>query len=69
MIAIILFALILIIFLLISAAVVYHLIRYSPEKDKAAMLIGVYIVISLILLFFSITAFGQIDWKELLRLQ
>jgi len=64
MIAIILFSLILLVFFLISAAIIYHLVRYSPEKDKTFLSIGVYVTVSVILLIFSVANFSAIDWKD-----
>jgi len=57
---------ILLVFFLISAAIVYHLWQYNPEKDTSTVLIGVYVIVSIVLTLFSVAAFSAIEWESLM---
>lgn len=59
-------ALILLVFFSVSAAIIFHLLRYSPEEGKSTLLISVYVAVSFILLILSVTAFFRIDWDNLI---
>lgn len=54
---------ILVSFFLLSGAIVYHLWRYSPQKKQAAVLIILYITVSLILVSFFLFSFNRINWS------
>jgi len=54
------------VYFLISAAIIYHLVRYSPEKNRSILLIGIYIAVSFILLIITTVSFFRIDWNNLL---
>jgi len=65
-IGLILLILLIIVFFLTSAAVIFHLFRYTPEKENAAWLIMVYIGVSFVLLIICLVAFGRIEWDNLM---
>ena len=67
MIGLTLFVLLLLVYFLISAAVIYHIWRYSPERDRAVVLIIVYVVVSIFLLLLAISDFIKIDWKGIMQ--
>lgn len=52
-------------FFLVSAAIIYHLLKYGPEKDQTIKLVGVYGIVSFILIAFAIIEFVRIDWENL----
>jgi len=62
-IGLILLILLLVIFFLVSAAVIFHLYRYTPEKNNAAFLIAVYVGVSFLLIITCLVAFGRIEWE------
>lgn len=65
MIQLVLLILLLFIFFSVSSAILYHIWRYSPEKNRAIVLISVYTGVSIILLFFVIISYLGIDWEGL----
>ncbi len=54
---------ILVSFLLLSGAIVYHLWRYSPQKKQASILIIIYIIVSIFLVSFFLFSFNRINWS------
>jgi len=65
-IGLILLTLLIVLFFVISAAVIYHLFRYTPERDNSAWLIAIYIAVSFVLLVMCLIAFGRIEWDNLM---
>lgn len=63
----IIFFLILSVFFVMSAILIYHAIKHRlPEKDISTKpLIIAYIIVSAILLSISFTAFFSIPWEEI----
>jgi hypothetical protein len=53
------------IFFSVSSAIIYHIWRYSPEKNRSVVLIIVYVAVSITLLIASISAYVSIDWEGL----
>jgi len=49
----------------VSSAILYHIIRYSPDPKGKFSLIGVYLGVSVALIIFVIAAFAGIDWGEI----
>ena len=66
MIALALLVFVLLLFFALSAAVIFHLWKYSPERDRAIILIGVYSAVSLILIILTLVSFSAINWNDLL---
>ena len=65
MIRLILLVFLLLFFFSVSSAIIYHLWRYSPERNRAVVLIAVYSVVSVVLLIAAISAYASVDWEKI----
>lgn len=65
-IGLIMLILLLLVYFSVSAAIIYHLIRYGPEKEKSILLVAIYVAVSFVLLVLTIMAFGKIEWSNLM---
>lgn len=54
----------LLIFLPISAAIVYHLRKYGLEGDSSKKLANIFIIVSLAIIIMAIIAYLRIDWAK-----
>jgi len=49
----------------VSSAILYHVIRYSPDSKNKFYLTVVYLGVSALLIAGAIIAFVMIDWEEI----
>lgn len=61
-----LYAIIVISFVLIYFFIIYHLSRYSTDSNLNKIILPFFIIISTLLLFSNILLFFSIDWKALI---
>jgi len=62
----ILYAVILLGFILVYLFIIYHLAKYSINAGLNRIILPLFVVISTLLLFSNILLFFSVDWSELL---
>lgn len=63
-IAVLLYGLFLLFYVVWSAFLLYHLFRFSPQKDTAVTSSVVFLAVTLLLLLISLASFRRVDWSS-----
>lgn len=62
--ALLLYGAFLIFYTIWGAFLVYHLMRFAPQKDTAFISSAVFIAVTVFLLLVSLNYFGRVDWSS-----
>lgn len=64
-IALVIILVILIIYIGIAAAILWHLFRYGIEGDHSKLLATIFLIVSIILIGAMFAAYANVDWTQL----
>ena len=64
----ILYTIVLVIFLVPAAAIVYHLAKFGLKKDFSKLMMSIFTVVAFVLISFSLYQMLTVDWSALFEL-
>jgi len=60
--------LVILIYLAIGAAIIFHMLRYKINRHAAMVMFAIYSLGSLVLLIFNFSFFKMVDWNQIFSL-